>query len=182
MSKNSTRLENFGEKTVKEYREKTLLSEMTSFGNVKGSKGSKLMSYQKVFKNATGQKSAHFHILVQWRPTQMRAFHSNENSLFCTPLCCPSFFGGRKEPSRKHSFEWKIPIWIHTKVHSVLLLGPNLIWVDLATSVRLSHVFFCKNFYDHVTVTKIIFSLIGCYLTFWAFRYFFEIFIPVLAE
>ena len=84
MSKNSTRLENFGEKTVKEYREKTLLSEMTSFGNVKGSKGSKLMSYQKLFEKVTGQKSAHFHILVQWRPTQMRAFHSNENGLFCT--------------------------------------------------------------------------------------------------
>ena len=104
MSKNSTRLENFGEKTVKEYREKTLLSEMTSFGNVKGSKGSKLMSYQKVSEKVTGQKSSHFHILVQWRPTQMRAFHSNENGLFCThPLSIdPLFWWKERDKQEAH--------------------------------------------------------------------------------
>ena len=41
---------------------------------------------------------------LQWRPIQMRAFHSNENGLFCThPLSVALllFFGGRKEASRK---------------------------------------------------------------------------------
>ena len=44
---------------------------------------------------------------VQWLLTQMRAFHSNEIGLFCThPLSLwPLFLGGRKEASRKLSFE-----------------------------------------------------------------------------
>jgi len=42
------------------------------------------------------------------RPIQMRAFHSNENDLFCThplPSLLHFFFGGREEASRKLSFE-----------------------------------------------------------------------------
>ena len=52
---------------------------------------------------------------VQWRPVQMRAFHSNESCLSFAPIhsLLLLFFGGRKEASRKKlSFEWKILIWI----------------------------------------------------------------------
>ena len=46
----------------------------------------------------------------QWHPIKMRAFHSLNLNL--SSHCCPSFFGGRKEASRKLSFEWNILIWI----------------------------------------------------------------------
>ena len=42
-----------------------------------------------------------------------QTFHANENGLFCTrSLSVFPLFGGRKEPSRNLSFEWKILIWI----------------------------------------------------------------------
>ena len=43
----------------------------------------------------------------------LKAFYSNEMAYFAPILSLlPLFFGGRKEASRKLSFEWKILIWI----------------------------------------------------------------------
>ena len=44
-------------------------------------------------------------VLVQWRPIQMRAFHSNENGLFCThpSISCPTrLMEGKRQAGSSH--------------------------------------------------------------------------------
>ena len=63
---------------------------------------------------------------LQWRPIQMRVFHSNENGIYFAPNLplWHLFFGRRKEASRKLSFEWQILIWIGH--YSTLLLTKTI--------------------------------------------------------